>query len=228
MAASTTFASHHAAAGWCFSRSKRVLDLSVASLLLAAAAPLMLLIAAAVRITSPGPVLFRQSRLGQHGRPFDLLKFRTMRNALSEGALLTSRGDSRITALGRRLRAWKLDELPQLINVLRGDMSLVGPRPDLESFWEQTDAESRRVLALKPGITGAASLVFREEEELLAEVPTESRHIFYVTHLLPQKAAIDLSYAASANFRSDCMLMVRTAFKVLLPSQATPRTGKTR
>ena len=186
----------------------------------------MLLIAAAVRITSPGPVFFRQSRLGQGGRWFELLKFRTMRHGPPGGALLTSRGDSRITALGRRLRAWKLDELPQFINVLRGEMSLVGPRPDLESFWEQTDADSRRVLALKPGITGAASLVFRDEEELLAEVPAESRNIFYVTHLLPQKAAIDLSYAARANFRSDCMLMVRTALKVLLPSPATPLTGK--
>jgi lipopolysaccharide/colanic/teichoic acid biosynthesis glycosyltransferase len=185
----------------------------------------MLVIAAAVRITSPGPVVFRQSRLGQNGRPFELLKFRTMRHGLLEGVLLTSRSDSRITALGRWLRAWKLDELPQFVNVVRSDMSLVGPRPDFESFWEQTDADSRRVLALKPGITGAASLVFRNEEELLAEVPAERRDMFYVKHLLPQKASMDLCYAARANFRSDCKLILLTAFKVLLPSQAAPLTG---
>lgn len=225
MAASPTSASHQAAAEWCFSQSKRVLDLFVASLLLVAAAPLMLVIAAAVRITSPGPAVFRQSRLGQNGRPFELLKFRTMRHDLLEGALLTSSGDSRITALGRWLRAWKLDELPQFVNVVRGEMSLVGPRPDFESFWEQTDSDSRRVLALKPGITGAASLVFSSEEELLAEVRTESRNSFYINHLLPKKAAIDLSYAARANFRSDCMLIVRTAFKVLQPSQTGALIG---
>lgn len=219
MAASTTFVSRGAAASWCFSKGKRLFDVFIASLLVIPAAPLMLLIAAAVRTTSPGPAFFRQSRLGQGGRPFELLKFRTMRHDPAGGALLTSGGDSRITGVGKWLRAWKLDEVPQLINVVRGNMSLVGPRPDLEKFWEQTDVNCRRVLALKPGITGAASLAFRNEEELLAQVPAGNLTSVYVNHLLPQKAGLDLDYAAHATFRTDCMLLVRTALEVLRPSR---------
>jgi lipopolysaccharide/colanic/teichoic acid biosynthesis glycosyltransferase len=217
MAASTAFTSPKVPAAWCFSRRKRLFDVVGASLLMAPAAPLMLLVAAVVQSTSPGPILFRQTRLGQAGRPFELLKFRSMRHSASVETLLTPRGDTRITAAGRWLRAWKLDELPQLLNVLWGEMSLVGPRPDLEDFWKQTDASSRRALELKPGITGAASLAFCDEEELLAQVPAIERTPFYVGELLPQKAELDLEYAARASFRADCMLLLRTVLKVLWP-----------
>lgn len=195
---------------WCTSRGKRWMDIIVASLGLVLLSPLLSLIALAVRISSGNPVIFRQWRTGRNGREFQLLKFRTMAVRCSEGPRLTQAGDSRVTPIGKWLRKLKLDELPQLVNVLRGEMSVVGPRPDLEDFWKQTAAPIREVLSLIPGLTGAASLAFRDEERLLARLPSEQVSKFYIEELLPMKAQLDLEYAAQATFLTDCGLVLRT------------------
>lgn len=191
------------------------MDLLGALLLIPVAMPLMGIIAVLIKATSPGPVLFRQRRLGKGGAVFPLLKFRTMHHGRKNaGSGLTQRGDSRITSVGRLLRRCKLDELPQLFNVLRGEMSLVGPRPDLPVYFEGLNNELRRVLDLTPGITGAASLKFRNEEALLAPIPTEQLEAFYVNTLLPQKINLELEYARSASAFSDAAMVLRTAAAV--------------
>jgi lipopolysaccharide/colanic/teichoic acid biosynthesis glycosyltransferase len=135
------------------------------------------------------------------------------------GPGLTRDGDARITRIGRWLRKWKLDELPQLFNVLKGEMSLVGPRPDLEEFWSRASLEDRRILELTPGVTGAASLAFSDEERLLAQVPAEQLTSYYLQDLLPRKARLDREYAARATFRSDCGILLRTVFLPLIRRQ---------
>jgi lipopolysaccharide/colanic/teichoic acid biosynthesis glycosyltransferase len=197
---------------WCSSRAKRAMDLICASILIPAALPVMAVIALLVKTTSHGPVLFRQKRLGKAGAKFELLKFRTMYHRRPNfGSGLTQSGDRRITPVGRLLRRCKLDELPQLFNVLWGEMSFVGPRPDLPEYFEGLDAKQRRVLSLMPGITGAASLKFRNEEALLARIAPERLESFYVEQLLPQKIALDLEYARTASATSDTAMLIRTA-----------------
>lgn len=197
---------------WCSSRAKRAMDVFCAAILIPAALPVMAVIALLVKATSHGPVWFRQKRLGKAGAEFELLKFRTMYHRRpNAGSGLTQSGDRRITLVGRLLRRCKLDELPQLFNVLRGEMSLVGPRPDLPEYFEGLDAKQRTVLSLMPGITGAASLKFRNEETLLAQVEQERLESFYVQTLLPQKIALDLEYARRASAISDAVLLIRTA-----------------
>jgi lipopolysaccharide/colanic/teichoic acid biosynthesis glycosyltransferase len=197
---------------WCSSRFKRAMDFACGLILVSFALPIMAVIALAIKSTSRGPVFFRQKRLGRAGAKFELLKFRTMYHARpTAGSGLTQRGDRRITPIGRLLRRCKLDELPQLFNVLRGEMSLVGPRPDLPEYFESLDAKQRRVLSLTPGITGAASLKFRNEEALLAQVEQERLESFYIETLLPQKIALDLEYARTASAVSDTLMLLRTA-----------------
>jgi lipopolysaccharide/colanic/teichoic acid biosynthesis glycosyltransferase len=173
-----------------------------------------------VAVTSRGPVIFRQLRTGQNGRGFWILKFRTMIHGHG-GEPLTRDGDCRITRVGRHLRRWKLDEIPQLINVLKGDMSLVGPRPDLPEIWSKANSSERKLLALKPGVTGAASLVFRDEETLLAQAPAGQLTDFYLYSVLPSKARIDLDYAAQATLRTDFTILSRTLCAALRPKSAT-------
>jgi len=150
--------------------------------------PVIAAIAALIFLSSGRPIFFRQWRLGRDGQKFQLLKFRTMAaNAKANGLGVTRSGDTRVTPLGRWLRKWKLDELPQLLNVLRGEMTLVGPRPDLEEFWSLASTKDQAVLALTPGITGAASLAFCDEERVLAAVPPGRLIGFYLEELLPHK-----------------------------------------
>lgn len=175
------------------------------------ALPIMLVIALGVRATSPGPMLFRQKRCGKDDQDFELLKFRSMRHCpMPTGPGLTSSTDSRITNLGHVLRKYKLDELPQLFNVLRGEMSLVGPRPDLPEYMAEADLQSREVLKLRPGITGWATLRYRHEEELLAAVPADQLKIFYIREVLPRKARLDLAYARRATFCTDLRVLLLT------------------
>jgi lipopolysaccharide/colanic/teichoic acid biosynthesis glycosyltransferase len=203
-----------------------MLDISLVVPALVVTAPLMFLIAIAIRCTSAGPVLFRQWRWGLNERQFQLLKFRTMEYmGADSGPGVTRRGDLRITRLGKWLRRWKLDELPQFINVLHGEMSIVGPRPDLEHFWRQATEVERQVLAVKPGLTGAATLWFRNEEELLAHVPESELVGFYVRDLLPRKARLDCEYAAQANFLSDCRVLLNTIARIWFPSVTHHRPG---
>jgi lipopolysaccharide/colanic/teichoic acid biosynthesis glycosyltransferase len=196
---------------WSLSFGKRLTDCMVAIAGLILVSPIIVTIAALILITSGKPIFFRQWRLGRDGQKFQLLKFRTMKvSAPATGPRVTRTGDGRITPTGRWLRKWKLDELPQLLNVIRGDMTLVGPRPDLEEFWALASVEDQAVLALTPGITGAASLAFCDEERLLAAVAPDHLIGFYVEELLPQKARLDLDYARRATFRGDCGILLRT------------------
>ena len=200
---------------WCHSAGKRIFDVCSVVPLLFAALPLMALIAMSLKLTSEGPILFRQMRVGRGGREFQLLKFRTMADSnCQNGPGLTCAGDARVTSLGRILRRWKLDELPQLLNLLRGDMSLVGPRPDLAEFVRTLGSNQRRVLSLTPGITGWATLHFRKEEELLASIPPQQLYEYYVNEVLPYKIRLDLEYAARASFFSDVSVLSRTIFAI--------------
>jgi lipopolysaccharide/colanic/teichoic acid biosynthesis glycosyltransferase len=196
---------------WNFSPGKRFFDAVSAGAGLVLVSPLMAVIAIAVRLTSSGPALFRQRRVGKEGKLFEILKFRTMvHRPQGTGPRVTRKGDSRVTALGRLLRRARLDELPQLFNVLRGDMSLVGPRPDLPEFCQAVRIEQQRVFTLRPGLTGWATLHFRDEEKLLAEVPEEQTASYYLDHILSQKTQLDLEYANRASFVGDIKIIMRT------------------
>ena len=212
---------------WSQSRGKRIVDFLLASLLLFITAPFMLVCAVLIKCTSPGPVLFRQFRVGWHGKTFQLLKFRTMiHNRPNQGPGLTRQGDRRIFPVGRFLRRWKLDELPQFWNVIRGDMSLVGPRPDLPEYLASLPSQEREALDLiRPGITGAATVRFRNEEELLASIPPERLIEFYISKLLPVKISLDLAYARDASVMTDLGIILGTVTSIL-PRFVSQTTSK--
>lgn len=189
--------------------AKRAFDLFFALAGLLLLSPLFLALALAVGVSSRGPVLFRQRRIGKHGRPFYIVKFRTMVvNAESYGLSVTRDGDPRITKVGRLLRKTKMDELPQLWNVLVGDMSFVGPRPEVPRYVAKYTAEQKRVLRLQPGITDLATLEFRNEEQLLRTAADTER--FYTECCLPRKIELNLAYAAQASFWQDIKIILRT------------------
>ena len=195
--------------------AKRMLDLAIASLALVVLAPLLLVAMAWVRIDSPGPVFFRQERVGRHGRLFRIHKLRTMRlDAPARGPAITAHADDRVTRAGRWLRRYRIDELPQLIDVLRGDMSLVGPRPEVPRFVALYPDDLRaKVLAVRPGITDPASLEFVDEGELLAGSSDPERA--YVEVILARKLRRQADYVEQATWRSDLVVMART-LRVLL------------
>ena len=187
---------------------KRVFDVFWASVGLVVLAPLMAGVAVAILLDSGPPVLFRQERIGFRGRPFRILKFRTMRASGGSGALLTVAGDARITRVGRWLRRTKLDELPQLLNVLRGEMTFVGPRPEVARYVAQYTTDERRVLELKPGITDPASNKYRDESALLADAADPER--LYVEEIMPDKIRMNLAYAERASVLTDTLEILRT------------------
>jgi len=194
---------------------KRAFDVAASAAGLVTLAPLMLGIAALVRLDSPGPAFFSQERVGKDGRLFRILKFRTMvQDAPSRGPSVTRGGDSRVTRVGRFLRRTKLDELPQLINVLKGDMSLVGPRPEVPRYVAMYTPEQRRVLSVRPGITDWASLEYVNEEEVLARYEDLERG--YVEEVMPKKLALNLKYVEERGLKTDCEILVRTAMKLLV------------
>jgi lipopolysaccharide/colanic/teichoic acid biosynthesis glycosyltransferase len=202
---------------WTQSVSKRIFDLVLVVPMTLAALPLMIGVAVAIRVSSKGPILFRQKRCGRWGDGFELVKFRTMKHDESSatGPNLTRKGDQRITRVGRFLRKWKLDELPQLFNVLRGEMSLVGPRPDMPEYMAELKAGQRGILSLHPGITGWATLQFRHEEQLLATVPGCELREFYIRSVLPNKVQLDLEYGERATMWSDFVVLLKTIHSVL-------------
>ena len=170
--------------------------------------PVLAVVAILIRVKMPGgPVIFRQKRVGRHGRLFTMYKFRSM-TVSHGGSSVSVAGESRITPLGARLRRYKLDELPELWNVLKGDMSFVGPRPDVPGYADLLQGESRRVLLLRPGITGPASLKYRDEEELLATVENPQEYNDHVIY--PDKVRINLYYLDHYSFVKDMQMIVCT------------------
>jgi lipopolysaccharide/colanic/teichoic acid biosynthesis glycosyltransferase len=204
---------------WSLCPQRRALDLTLAFFGVLLFSPVFAVLAIAVRLSSPGPIIFRQQRVGRMGELFTIYKFRTMEaQPQPKGLSVTRHGDRRVTSVGRLLRRYKLDELPQLINVLRGDMSLVGPRPKLPDHQHR----QAQCMPFRPGITGAATLVFRCEEEMLRQIPEEQIEAFCKYKLTPYKTNLDYEYAERATLASDLGLMLRTAEVCLIRSKAKP------
>lgn len=196
--------------------SKRLFDLIFATAGLIVLSPLLAAVALWIKFDSPGPVFFRQMRVGQHGRIFRIHKFRTMVDVAQPPKMeLTIGADNRITRSGRALRKYKLDELPQLIDVVRGKMSLVGPRPEVPKYVScYPEAIRDLVLSVKPGITDSASIQFRNENEILALSPTPERT--YIEEILPSKLEHYVRYAREHSLLGDLRLIVATIKVIFL------------
>jgi lipopolysaccharide/colanic/teichoic acid biosynthesis glycosyltransferase len=196
-------------------RLKRLFDLALSVTALILLSPLLLLTSLLIRLTSRGPVLFRQQRIGLHGRPFTIIKFRTMTTSHT-GNTITIKGESRITPLGAWLRKTKIDELPELWNILKGEMSFVGPRPDVPGYADKLTGDDRLILTVKPGLTGAASLIYCNEDERLSLQPDPLK---YNDELLyPDKVRIDKNYIRNWSL----LLDLKIIFLTLLNPGAPP------
>jgi lipopolysaccharide/colanic/teichoic acid biosynthesis glycosyltransferase len=196
---------------------KRGFDLLSASLGLLILAPFLLLIGILIKLTSPGPVFFRQVRVGRGQRRFRIMKFRTMnQDAEWNGSAITTHNDGRITRVGRFVRRFKLDELPQLINVLKGDMSLVGPRPEVPRYIPFYSDEEKSVFRVRPGITDLASIYYRNETDMLRS--TSDVESFYVDQILPRKLRLNLAYLRRCRFWLDLKILIMTIAVTFLPS----------
>ena len=207
--------------------AKRAFDILLSLFGLLVLSPLFVVVALAVKASSSGPVFFRQQRVGKDGKPFQILKFRTMiMGAEKLGPSVTRDGDPRITVVGAILRKAKLDELPQLWNVLSGDMSFVGPRPEVPRYVEHYTTRQKRVLALKPGITDLATLAFRNEESLLSTAVDTER--YYLEYCVPRKIELNLEYAKTANVREDIKIIVRTLISLVALRSRADRRGPAR
>lgn len=198
--------------GWTYRVAKRTADIAFAATGLAVTWPLIGAAALAVITDSPGPALYRSRRMGLGGREFDLLKLRTMRAAPAAAPLVTAASDNRITRVGRWLRRTKIDELPQLLNVVAGDLSLVGPRPEVKRYADKYPHEYSEILGVRPGITDRATLQFVDEEQLLASQSNPEE--YYVTSVLPQKIDLYLRYVRNPSLVEDASILLSTAAKL--------------
>jgi len=186
---------------------------------LAATLPLILIVSVLIYISSPGPVFFRQERIGQFGRPFSLIKFRSMRLHDQSGPQVTAKGDARVTPIGRLLRKSKLDELPELLNVVQGHLSLVGPRPEVRKYVRLDNPAWREVLRCRPGITDPVTIQLRNEEELLRCCPG-SPETFYLESLQPYKLAGYLNYLGCRTWRTDLRVLCDSVLAIVFPGRA--------
>jgi len=192
---------------------QRFVDFLAATAGLLVLSPLLLVISLSVKLHDGGPIFYNSKRVGKGGKLFSIHKFRSMvQNADTMGFGVTTKGDQRVTPIGRMLRRYKLDELPQLLNVLKGDMSFVGARPEDPRFVSYYTSEQRRILEYRPGITSPASLRFKNEEELLSG---ENAERLYVENLLPQKLSIDLEYQGHRTVLSDLRLIFQTIGRMI-------------
>jgi len=195
---------------------KRAIDLTISGIVLLITLPFLAAAALAVLFSSPGPILFRQRRVGRNGDVFNILKFRTMRVAQDTTNAITIGRDPRITRVGHFLRQSKIDELPQLVNVLRGDMSLVGPRPEVPHYVELYPDDLRhKILSVRPGITDRASIKYRNEAELLVRQPDPDG--YYRSVILPDKLRLAAKYAERVSIREDIRVIVDTLKAVFWP-----------
>jgi lipopolysaccharide/colanic/teichoic acid biosynthesis glycosyltransferase len=201
-------------------RGKRIFDLAGAMFLLVLLFPIFIIVSMLVKLSSVGPAFYFQERVGRSGKAFRIVKFRSMVvGADRKGPGITSSRDARITRIGRVLRNFKLDELPQLWNVINGDMSLVGPRPELPIYVANYDQRQKAVLSVRPGITDDASIEFRWEEDLLSESTTPE--VFYREILLPRKLDLNVSYIEKMSLGYDLRLLGRTVRSVLMSRTKT-------
>lgn len=216
------------ARGFYFPFGKRILDVLLAATAFLVVAPVLLVCAVAIYLDSRGSIFYSQWRVGRNAVPFRIIKLRTMvPGADGQGPRLTASGDPRITRVGRILRRAKLDELPQLLNVLRGEMSVVGPRPELPEYVSRYTPSERKIFNVKPGITGPASVTFIEEEAVLAG--RANREEFYVNHLMREKLEVDLAYCRTVSLQSDLIIIFRTAtslFNVLRRKESRVSEGR--
>ncbi|NFL35090.1 sugar transferase [Clostridium botulinum] len=193
---------------------KRIFDFVCSTLGIIILSPIFILLSIMIKTGSDGPVFFKQIRVGEDGKDFEILKFRTMVvDAEKLGKQITVGNDNRITKIGSFLRKYKLDELPQLINVFKGDISLVGPRPEVPRYVNMYNEEQRKVLEVKPGITDLASIRYKDENALLgkAENPEE----FYINTIMPDKLALNLEYINKSNVFFDIYIIVKTILKCI-------------
>ena len=196
--------------------AKRVFDMALAALGLMAAAPVLGVIAAAIKLGSPGPVFYRGLRVGLHGLPFRIFKFRPMViDAERLGGSATAGDDPRITRIGKFLRRYKLDELPQLLNVFKGDMSFVGPRPEVQKYVDMYNGEEKNILSLRPGITDWASIWNSNEGEVLEGSPDPEAT--YEELIRPTKIALQLKYFREHSLRTDIRIILHTLMKLIRP-----------
>lgn len=201
---------------------KRIFDVLVSLLVILIASPLWLAVAVAIVLDSRGPVFHRAARVGRDGQPFTLYKFRTMvADASRRGPGITRGGDPRITLVGRFLRRLKIDEMPQLINVLKGEMSIVGPRPEDPRYVAYYTPEQRRVLSLRPGMASPAFIKYRHEEEVLAAAGDDVERI-YLTQILPDKLRLDLQYVEQRSFLGDLATLAEAARSLLGRHESRP------
>lgn len=194
--------------------AKRIFDIIVASLLVVILSPILLFLSILIKIDSPGPVLFRQVRVTTYGKPFRIFKFRTMvNNADKIGTQVTTKGDSRVTRMGKMLRGCRLDELPQLFNVLKGEMSFVGTRPEVEKYVAHYTDEMKATLLMPAGITSRASIEYKDEERLLESA--ENADEVYIHQVLPEKMKYNLRAIEKFSFWDDIKTMFATVIAVI-------------
>jgi len=209
-----------------FFACKRAVDVACSAVCLVLFAPFLLAVAVLIKLSSPGPVLFQQERMGKGARPFFMFKFRTMGlDAQQAGPLVTTAGDSRVTPLGRLLRLSKIDELPQLWNVLRGDMSLVGPRPQTRRYFELYRDEYSKILeVVRPGITDFAAICYRDEEGILAQFDEEPETA-YVRWVIPEKLRLYRLYVERMSLLTDLYILANTVLVLVYPDRAAELLG---
>ena len=189
--------------------SKRIFDFIISFISLLFFSPILLLISIIIKISSTGPVFYRQTRVGRNNVDFKIFKFRTMHvNADKKGLLTIGGKDPRVTTIGFYLRKYKLDELPQLINVIKGEMSFVGPRPEVRQYVNLYSDSYKEVLNVKPGITDLASIEFRNENEILLE--QKDPYQYYIDYIMPKKLEINLKYIAQSSLIKDLVIIIRT------------------
>lgn len=193
--------------------AKRLFDIISSGIGLLCLAPVFVVMAIWIKLDSRGPVFYRQTRVGRYGRDFRIFKFRSMRVGSDKGRQITvGERDPRITRSGYFIRRYKIDELPQLINVFLGDMSIVGPRPEVRKYVDLYSEEQRKVFQVRPGITDLASIKYRNENELLSQV--DDPDTYYIDVIMPDKLAINLEYIRHQSFMGDIKIIFNTLFKI--------------
>ncbi len=199
---------------------KRISDILLSGAGILVLSPLLLLIFFAVKASSPGPAIYRQKRVGRYNTDFEVFKFRSMYTGSDRKGLLTvGDSDPRITGVGSILRKYKLDELPQLFNVLKGDMSIVGPRPEVRKYVELYDENQRKVLDVRPGITDLASIKYRNENEILSGKTDPEDH--YIRHIMPDKIRMNLEYISDRSVLKDMKVILKTLYAIVNGSPET-------